>query len=287
MKQLCGVLAVAAVAGVLVSAQAGSVADEVMRLEKAQTDATLKKDRAAFEKILADDYSYVHSNGAVNNKAEEIASTMSSDVKWTSDVLTETKVRAYGDAAIATAVETAQGSAKALQPGARRLTDVWTKRSGQWQLTAGISTLVDKDTSSTGSRSAVKELKATTVAAKNADERAVLQADEAFARTDTDKDDTKSKTMQTKDYSFVSRSGALASPGDQPIPQHTSNIVAYDSARVYGTVAVVQGSLLWTDVNKFSPGVLRFLRVWVKDGNAWKLAAEQRTPIAATTRPKT
>lgn len=287
MKQSCVVLAIAAVAGILVSAQAGSVADEVMRLEKAQTDATLKKDRAAFERILADDYSYIHSNGAVNSKAEEIASTMSSDIKWTSDVLTETKVRAYGDAAIATAIETLQGSAKAFQPGARRLTDVWTKRNGQWQLAAGITTLVNKDTSSTASLSAVKELKAKTAPAKNADERAVVQADEAIARTDTDKDDTKSKTMQTKDYSFVSRSGALASPNDQPTPPHTSNIVAYDSVRVYGTLAVVQGSLLWTDVNKFSPGVLRFVRVWVKDGNAWKLAAEQRTPIAATARPKT
>jgi hypothetical protein len=33
---------------------------------------------------------------------------------------------------------------------------------------------------------------------------------------------------------------------------------------------------------KFSPGVLRFTRVWVKEGNAWKLAAEQRTALAAT-----
>ena len=63
-------------------------------------------------------------------------------------------------------------------------------------------------------------------------------------------------------------------------------MVAYDSVRTYGTVAIVHGSLMWTDVNKFSPGVLRFLRVWVKDGATWKLAAEQRTPIAATAGPK-
>jgi hypothetical protein len=50
---------------------------------------------------------------------------------------------------------------------------------------------------------------------------------------------------------------------------------------------VVQGLLLWVDVQTFSPGVLRFMRVWVKDGTAWKLAAEQRTPIAAAARPKT
>jgi hypothetical protein len=43
----------------------------------------------------------------------------------------------------------------------------------------------------------------------------------------------------------------------------------------------------WKDVQNFSPGVLRFIRVWVKDGAAWKIAAEQRTPIAAALRPKT
>lgn len=62
---------------------------------------------------------------------------------------------------------------------------------------------------------------------------------------------------------------------------------SHDSVRAYGSIAVVQGSLLWTDVTKFSPGVLRFMRVWVRDGGGWRLAAEQRTPIAGAPRPKT
>lgn len=288
MKQLCVGVVVAGLAGILVSAQqAGSIADEILRLERAQGAANLKKDGPAYGRLLADEYSYVHSNGTVNNKTEEVASTVSSDVKWTSDVLTETKVRVYGDAAIFTAIETLQGTAKGFQSGPRRITDVWARRAGQWLLVGGITTLVSKDTSSTSNLSGLKDLKAKSVATKTADERAVLQADEAIAKTDVDKDDAKAKAMQTKDYSFVSRSGALSSPNDPPTPNHTSNVVAYDSVRAYGTLAVVQGSLLWNDVNKFSPGVLRFVRVWVKDGTAWKLAAEQRTPIAAAARPKT
>jgi len=62
-------------------------------------------------------------------------------------------------------------------------------------------------------------------------------------------------------------------------------VAAYDVG-IWGTVAVVSGSLLWSDVNKFSPGVLRFMRVWVKDSSSWKLAAEQRTPITSA-RPRT
>lgn len=61
--------------------------------------------------------------------------------------------------------------------------------------------------------------------------------------------------------------------------------VAYDRLRIFGTLAVVQGSLLWSDVKGFSPGVLRFTRVWVKDANVWKLAAEQRTAVAAARPP--
>jgi hypothetical protein len=281
-------VAVALSSGLLVSAQqSGSVADEVLRMERAQADATLKKDRAAYERLLADDYSYIHSNGSVNNKAEEVTSTMSAEIKWTSDVLSDAKVRVYGDAAVVTAVETLQGAAKGFVAGPRRITDVWIKRGGRWQIAGGITTLVSKDTSPNGAASAVKDLKARSAAGKTAEEGAVLKADEAFARADLDKDDSKAKALQTNDYSFVSRSGALATPADAATPQHTSHVVAYDSVRASGTVAIVQGSLLWTDVNKFSPGVLRFMRVWVKDGSAWKLAAEQRTPIAAAARPKT
>ena len=289
MKKLCLGVAVAALAGILVSAQqSGSVADEIMRLERASADALVKKDRTVFEKLTADDYSYIHSNGVAQSKAEEIADNVSSDVKWTSFAISDAKVRAYGDAAIFTGSETLNGTAKSYKPGARRVTDVWVKRNGQWQEVGGASTIVSKDNgATTAALSAVKELKAKTVAAKTPDERAVLQADEAFAKTDLDKDDTKGKAMQTKDFSFVSRSGQVASPSDPPGAQHTSIVVAYDAVRAYGALTVVQGSLLWNDVNKFSPGVLRFVRVWVKDGSAWKLAAEQRTAIAAAARPKT
>ncbi len=44
----------------------------------------IKKDRAAFQRLYADDYSYQHSNGVMANKAEDIEQNTSSDVAWTS-----------------------------------------------------------------------------------------------------------------------------------------------------------------------------------------------------------
>jgi hypothetical protein len=66
---------------------------------------------------------------------------------------------------------------------------------------------------------------------------------------------------------------------EPPIP-FKSEVVSWDRVQSYGDIAVVQGTLLWTDVNGYTPGQLRFTRVWFKQAGDWKLAAEQRTPIS-------
>jgi hypothetical protein len=146
----------------------------------------------------------------------------------------------------------------------------------------GQSTIVGKDNSNAAALSAVKTLTSKAAIASTAAQRAVVQADEAYARADGANDDAKVSALQTKEFSFVSRGGIVASPNDPPLTPNKSMAVAYDRIHVVGALAVVQGSLLWSDVKGFSPGVLRFTRVWVKDGNAWKLAAEQRTAATAT-----
>jgi len=287
MKHLCVFVGIAACAGIVVSAQPpGAVVEELTRLSRTVEDAAVKKDRATLERLYSDDYSFIHSNGTVQTKTQDIADLASGDIKWTSVTVTDVNVRTYGDAAIRTQIETLQGTEKGYVPGPRQTTNVWVKREGRWQQVAGEATIVSKDKSPTAAPSAIKTLTAKTVAATNADARAVLQADEAHARADGANDDAKAKALETKDYSFVSRLGVVASASDSPPTPTKSLVTAYDRLSTHGTVAVVQGSLLWTDVKGFSPGVLRFMRVWVKEGTGWKLAAEQRTPITSA-RPTT
>jgi hypothetical protein len=281
MKQIPVGIGIALLTVLTVSAQdAASVTREVLRLEQVTSNAVVKKDRAAVQPLYADDYSYIHSNGSVADKALELADVVSPDSKWTSVTLTDMKVRVYGGAAVVTGLETLLGSEKGFVPGPRRFTDVWVNRNGRWQEVAGQSTIVSKDTSNTGALSAVKTLTPKAAAPNTAEERAVATADEALVKADLANDDAKATALQLKDYSFVSRSGVVASPNDPPGTPLKSMVVAYDRIRVYGTLAVVQGSMLWTDVKGFSPGVLRFTRVWVKEGNAWKFAAEGRTASA-------
>jgi ketosteroid isomerase-like protein len=67
---------------------------------------------------------------------------MSGDIKWTSDSMSDMKVRVFGDAAVVTGRETLQGTAKGYVPGPRRVTDIWVKRNGRWQQLGGQTTIV-------------------------------------------------------------------------------------------------------------------------------------------------
>jgi ketosteroid isomerase-like protein len=271
----------------LAQTPAPSVEQELLKLERAGTDLMIKKDRAGLEQLNADDYIYTHSNGSVMNKAQDIAEIMGSDQKWTSGTVTDTKVRVYGDFAVVIGLNSLQGAAKGYKPGARRFTDTFVKRNGRWQMLGGASTIVTTTSApanNTTALSAVKDLKAKALTPKTADERAIVAAEQNFAQTELANDEAKSRAIQTKDYSFVSRSGALVSPSDPPGPQIKSIVMAYDHLQSAGTAVVLHGSMLWTDSTGFSPGVLRFMRIWVKQGNEWKLAAEQRTPLAAAPR---
>ncbi len=137
---------VIALLGLLASSRAraqatSAVEQEIIKLEQTVTNAQFKKDRAALERLLADDYLYTHSNGSVLNKTQEIAESMSSDVQWTDSKFADLKVRMFGDVAVLTGRQTIQGTAKGYVPGPRRITDIFVKRSGRWQWAGGQATL--------------------------------------------------------------------------------------------------------------------------------------------------
>jgi ketosteroid isomerase-like protein len=116
---------------------------EVLKASQALDDASLiKKDRATMERLYADDYMYLHSNGTVTNKSQEIAEYMSSDLKWTAQKAEDLKVRIYGNVAVVTGVQTLTGSARGYVSGARNFTELWVRRNGRWQTVGGQATIV-------------------------------------------------------------------------------------------------------------------------------------------------
>jgi ketosteroid isomerase-like protein len=114
----------------------------VLKEYRALDQAQFKKDRATMERLMADDYLYTHSNGAVNDKAADIKETMSEDIKWTDTKSDDVKVRTYGNVAVVTGEVTLTGTSKNYVPGPRRFTEIWVKRGGRWQNVGGQTTLV-------------------------------------------------------------------------------------------------------------------------------------------------
>jgi ketosteroid isomerase-like protein len=116
---------------------------EVLKAVQVLREASLiKKDRATMERLYTDDYMYIHSNGTVANKTQEIAAYMSPDQAWTAFKTDDLKVRIYRDVAVVTGVSTLTGSAKGYVSGARRFTELLVRRNGRWQSVGGQTTLV-------------------------------------------------------------------------------------------------------------------------------------------------
>ena len=115
---------------------------ELTDLEYKMNEATVKKDRDFLERAYADDYYCVHSNGSAMDKATELAKTMAASSAWTDFALDDVAIRIYGDVAILTARLTLKGAAEGFKAGARRFTDIFVRREGQWQLVGCHSTLV-------------------------------------------------------------------------------------------------------------------------------------------------
>ena len=98
--------------------------DELIRIDKALTDASKRKDVAAVSPYIADDYTDTTATGRVRNKSELLAEMGPyNDGKYAAD---EYIVRVYGDTAVMTNRVT-------LTPYQFRSTRVWVRRRGRWQ----------------------------------------------------------------------------------------------------------------------------------------------------------
>ena len=106
-----------------------SVEDRLIQLDKAWTSAELKGDKKAAEALIADDYVGTTQRGAVENKAQYLASVVPNADMVRSD---DYKVTIYGDMAIMTHRATVQG-VRNIQ---FRSTHIWIKRGGKWQIVA-------------------------------------------------------------------------------------------------------------------------------------------------------
>lgn len=106
-------------------------------LERQRFAAMTTKDTASLRPVLADDLTYTHSNGLVENKEQHLANIGSGKLVYSSMDPSEMKVRVNGRTAIGNGVVHVTGilGDKPFDINLRYM-DVYVKQKGKWQLAA-------------------------------------------------------------------------------------------------------------------------------------------------------
>ncbi|HSU26630.1 MAG TPA: nuclear transport factor 2 family protein, partial [Pyrinomonadaceae bacterium] len=118
---------------------------ELMQLERDIGDANVRRDKAFFERIEADEFVFTDSGGGITTKAEDVASLdkPAGEFKLVSYLVDEMKVHVYGKTAVVTGRTTTTLRGKDREVvNHSRFTDVFVKRDGRWQIVAGHSSRI-------------------------------------------------------------------------------------------------------------------------------------------------
>jgi ketosteroid isomerase-like protein len=114
-----------------------------MRLEEEFSEAEVKADIHRMSELLANDWTGIEDDGSMNMKADVVKLFQSPTTTLKSDKLSEMRVRIYGNTAVVTVLDTADFNVHGKDAGGVfRLTDVWVKRDGKWQIVASHSSRV-------------------------------------------------------------------------------------------------------------------------------------------------
>ena len=115
----------------------GSAEQELTKLEKEWSEAYVKRDLAALDRLEADGMVQADSDGNLFTKSEDIEEVKAGMLVVTSLVQDEIKVHVYGDAAVVTSRSTEKGQYRGKDYCAQfRYTDTWIKKDGHWQIVA-------------------------------------------------------------------------------------------------------------------------------------------------------
>ena len=123
--------------------QGGNVEQQIKKLTDQLIAAELKADTSSYEKLLAEDYTGIYSNGRLVTKAQDVEDLKSGALKYESIDVREIKIRAYGDTAVAVSLVSTKGTYGGKSISADyRVTRVWVKRKGSWKSVAFQATRV-------------------------------------------------------------------------------------------------------------------------------------------------
>ena len=97
----------------------------------------LDKDSGALDRIWADDLSFVNLHGELLSKKDRMDNIKTGATAFKSIQLSDKKIRAYGEAAVATCKVVLEAQYSGQEgSGDYRVTTVWARPNGAWQMVA-------------------------------------------------------------------------------------------------------------------------------------------------------
>lgn len=118
-----------------------SVEQTLIQMEEDWSQADVKQDAAALNRILADDWIGIDFEGTMLTKPQALKGIGSGSGSLQSTVLRDMKVRVYGNTAIITGTDTERGEYHGKDSSGKYLwTDVFVRRQGRWQAVSSQST---------------------------------------------------------------------------------------------------------------------------------------------------
>ena len=135
----------AILAAALLASGAAVLPADLAKAAHEYDEAQVKSDRAALERLLADDYVLHNSAGQVQDKRSFIADQIAPGYKLEPFVIEEKVEKVMGDAAILGGVARAKGTSGGEPYDVRlRFIDVWAKRGGRWVVVFSQATRAPK-----------------------------------------------------------------------------------------------------------------------------------------------
>jgi hypothetical protein len=118
---------------------------ELLRIEREIGQANIRRDKAFFERIEAEEFLFTDSSGGLTTKTEDVASLdkPAGETKLVAYEVDNARVMLYRKAAVVTGRLTSTYRNKERETIVRsRFTDVFVKRDSRWQIVAGHSSRI-------------------------------------------------------------------------------------------------------------------------------------------------
>ena len=126
---------------------AAGAESEVEQAEREWMDAAFRRDMAACERYLAEEFTMVTSRGSLTDRAQWLVNARDHSRATEPAQFPDLRVRVYADAALVTSRSLMAGATfrgQAWSPE-NYITDVWVRRDGRWQVVRRHSSPVVPD----------------------------------------------------------------------------------------------------------------------------------------------